>query len=545
MNIFQTFHDQVNMSGWVSVANFKEIFSGISATEFANHSRYPFLLGESVSNIKVVKAKGASSFKVNNSMASPGRTPLNYLFPLSGSSAEGELDSFTLGSSSQCQFILPDYTISPKHATIYRKGGTCFLKDLGSEFGSFVNSVSFGSKDVALADGDSISIGRYQFIFLEPRTLFEYIFTYSGESNASVILEEDITEERISENNKLRKDLKSELHQSSTYAATCISSGDFTGFDERVLKILSFVPFFNSFSTAEIKQIISFHNRFLSSKKNDFIIRENDKSDAFYIVLKGRVNVVRSSHATPLNSLGPSSTFGEIAFLLGSPRYASVVAQEDTILFGIDRDMFQNIGIEIRVKIKLQIIRQMSAIIHRQNIYLQEQRRQESGSIPRIFGNADDSHVELDTSESIRQSAKRLEKIPLFSGFSKFEMNSLVIAIDKIGKYTDGAIILREGRLNNVFYFILEGSVYVTGAESSTILSTLKQGKFFGEMSVFSKSLVSANIISRGDATIMMIPTDNFHAMPVETREKLLDLVLKQTIDRQSDQNMHMLKYSE
>ncbi|MBF0108847.1 MAG: cyclic nucleotide-binding domain-containing protein [Magnetococcales bacterium] len=532
------------MSGWISLTGFKETFSKTTVIEFINDIEYPFLFGDSVSNIVTNNNKGVVSFRVAEGRPSKSRTPLNYIFPIVNEKVDNETSSLSIGSSSNNHFILPDYTVSDHHALIIKRGHNYFLKDLASEFGSYVNSVSFGRKEVLLNDGDSVSIGRYQFFFFHSRTLFDHVYDAPRDEWNDEEFTEELTIEKQQRNATLRNNLRKDLNSSSEHATKCISSGTFPDFDERLLTIISFVPFFNAFTNHEKRQIVSFHNKFVSAKRDDVIIRENEKSNDFYIVLKGRVEVVRSDHAAPLNSLGPSSSFGEVAFLLGSPRYASVVAREPTILFRIDRDFFENIGIEIRDKLKSQIIRQLSSITHRHNILIQDMAKEKSEEL-RVFGKGTIPPIELDKKDAVSVVTRHLDNSPAFSGFSRFEKNSLVISISSVKRYLNGETVLREGILNDGIYYIIDGSVYVTGAESGLVLSELGHGKFFGEMSSFGKSLVTANIISMNKSTIMKISVEDFQAIPLETREKLRDMILKQIIDRQSSQNLQRLKYSE
>jgi CRP/FNR family cyclic AMP-dependent transcriptional regulator len=68
-------------------------------------------------------------------------------------------------------------------------------------------------------------------------------------------------------------------------------------------------------------------------KKGETIVKEGENAVAFYLITKGRVNVMRGgrgSSQTALASLGPGEFFGEMAILDSYPRSASVVATEDT-----------------------------------------------------------------------------------------------------------------------------------------------------------------------------------------------------------------------
>jgi MFS family permease len=68
------------------------------------------------------------------------------------------------------------------------------------------------------------------------------------------------------------------------------------------------------------------------------IITEGDTGDRFYIVESGRTTATH--HGQVLSTQGPGDPFGEIALLRDVPRTATVTADEDTVLFFLERDDF-------------------------------------------------------------------------------------------------------------------------------------------------------------------------------------------------------------
>jgi putative ABC transport system ATP-binding protein len=73
------------------------------------------------------------------------------------------------------------------------------------------------------------------------------------------------------------------------------------------------------------------------------IIRQGDEGDKFYLIREGSVNVlVKEADAAPRHvaTLGPGDFFGEAALMTGQPRNATVVANEDAVLYGLKKDDF-------------------------------------------------------------------------------------------------------------------------------------------------------------------------------------------------------------
>ena len=68
-------------------------------------------------------------------------------------------------------------------------------------------------------------------------------------------------------------------------------------------------------------------------KRGETIVKEGEQAVAFFVVMKGRVEVlsgVGSKKQTKLNEIGAGQCFGEMALLDGMPRVATVRALEDT-----------------------------------------------------------------------------------------------------------------------------------------------------------------------------------------------------------------------
>ncbi|HYM15650.1 MAG TPA: cyclic nucleotide-binding domain-containing protein [Dehalococcoidia bacterium] len=77
-----------------------------------------------------------------------------------------------------------------------------------------------------------------------------------------------------------------------------------------------------------------------SYKKGETIVKEGEQAVAFFIIAKGKVEVIQGAgtkKAQELNTLGPSQTFGEMALLDGAPRAATVKALEDTTCLVLSR----------------------------------------------------------------------------------------------------------------------------------------------------------------------------------------------------------------
>ena len=83
-----------------------------------------------------------------------------------------------------------------------------------------------------------------------------------------------------------------------------------------------------------------------SYQAGDFICRHGDPTDDLYFIEKGRVSAILErdvSAPTRVRVFGPRTLVGEIAFVLGVPRTASLRVEEDAIVWSLERPAFEKL----------------------------------------------------------------------------------------------------------------------------------------------------------------------------------------------------------
>lgn len=81
-------------------------------------------------------------------------------------------------------------------------------------------------------------------------------------------------------------------------------------------------------------------------KKNQVVIQQGDDGDALYIVDQGTLDCCKEKagqEAAHLKTYEPGESFGELALLYNAPRAATILANEDCVLFSLDRATFNHI----------------------------------------------------------------------------------------------------------------------------------------------------------------------------------------------------------
>src|SRR3989339_1341890 len=130
----------------------------------------------------------------------------------------------------------------------------------------------------------------------------------------------------------------------------------------------------------------------------------------------------------------------------------------------------------------------------------------------------------------------QLKSVPLFSNLSNRQLNILYKA-GVIKKFTRGDVIVYQDDPGDTFYIVVSGRVKVTllnedGKE--IVLSILKGGDFFGELSLLDDEPRSASVIIVEDATIFSLTRTQFYQL-ITVHPDILRKVLREICSRLRD----------
>ncbi|MFH1352204.1 MAG: cyclic nucleotide-binding domain-containing protein [bacterium] len=112
-----------------------------------------------------------------------------------------------------------------------------------------------------------------------------------------------------------------------------------------LIKTLFRIKFFSAFASGEIDMLVGRFHKFACSK-GKIIIRENQPGEAFYVIYKGAVAVLKKQSffkKKTVATLSAGDYFGEIALVSDEPTSATVKAVEESVLFVLFRHDFQEI----------------------------------------------------------------------------------------------------------------------------------------------------------------------------------------------------------
>jgi serine/threonine protein phosphatase PrpC len=140
--------------------------------------------------------------------------------------------------------------------------------------------------------------------------------------------------------------------------AVIVTIGDVAVRDESRAKklqlqrdLLARMPLFRPLSDRELLRVLQVTD-VAAFKNNDVVIKEGDRGEELYIVLSGKVKVVRGG--AQLATLEPGEHVGEMALIRSQPRSANVVSDGESELMVLRRrDFFEILRKEHQLAVKL------------------------------------------------------------------------------------------------------------------------------------------------------------------------------------------------
>ena len=108
----------------------------------------------------------------------------------------------------------------------------------------------------------------------------------------------------------------------------------------RIADLLSSVPLFSGFGQPELEAIARACVE-TQHAKGDVVFREGDAGHTFCVIASGEFEVWSGRQpAEMVSRLGPGEIVGEMTFLLGGPRTATLIASRPATLLSLGKDVF-------------------------------------------------------------------------------------------------------------------------------------------------------------------------------------------------------------
>ena len=256
------------------------------------------------------------------------------------------------------------------------------------------------------------------------------------------------------------------------------------------------LPIFSQLSYNELKLLLN-STSLKYYNPGDYVIREKEPGENFYMILDGLVEVVKSENGGELKiaELGEGAIFGEMALISNRPRTASIKALSPLYLLEFNPDALEPIFITNPM------IKEVLSRFARE----------------RVLNNL-------------------LSTNPIFKPFTR-EQKLQLIKRFVFHRVPPDTIMVREGEEGRGLFLILGGNVEVTKQDPSgdkVVIATLGPGDVFGEISLVFDRPATATVISITEVTVMFLPKEYFQKL-IASIPEIRDYFVKLSYDRLKD----------
>ena len=224
-------------------------------------------------------------------------------------------------------------------------------------------------------------------------------------------------------------------------------------------------------------------------KFGDVIVREGDPADIFYLLTAGKARVLTTTDdgsEIPLNTLHSGDCFGEMGLLSSGKRTKTVRASGDVTVMGLSGRDFNK------------IVSQNSEVRNYINIL-----------------------VKYRNLENFLREFTALGKVP------SDVLRSILGQLELVS-FRAGDIIISEGSEPGPMYIIEKGHCRVIRNDETQgkKVAYLRQGEFFGELSLLSNSQRIATVEAVSDCTLLALSPEAFNII-LQKYPRLRDIVAK------------------
>ncbi|VWU49858.1 cGMP-dependent protein kinase [Hepatocystis sp. ex Piliocolobus tephrosceles] len=198
-------------------------------------------------------------------------------------------------------------------------------------------------------------------------------------------------------------------------------------------------------STLNDNEILTLSNymQFFIFKSGDMVIKQGEKGSYFFIINSGKFNVyVNENH---VKTLSKGNSFGEAALIHNTQRSATIVAETNGSLWGVQRSTFRA------------TLKQLS-------------------------------------NRNFNENRSFIDCVSVFDMLTEAQKNMITNAC-VIQNFKPGETIVKQGDYGDVLYILKEGkaTVYINDKE----IRTLKKGSYFGERALLYDEPRSATVVAK------------------------------------------------
>lgn len=111
---------------------------------------------------------------------------------------------------------------------------------------------------------------------------------------------------------------------------------------QRLVRSVTFFKDIVKFNQSQFDLLLSV-SEFVQAQAGETVLQKGNQDQVLYFLLKGQMSVYSEDDGESLNIIHPGEVFGALSMVTGSGRSATVIAETDVILLGIDFKYFREI----------------------------------------------------------------------------------------------------------------------------------------------------------------------------------------------------------
>jgi CRP-like cAMP-binding protein len=199
--------------------------------------------------------------------------------------------------------------------------------------------------------------------------------------------------------------------------------------------------------------------------RREFVIRAGTEADRLFIVVSGRLEVVRhvaDDKVVAVAEMFPGDVLGEIGVIRGEARSRSIRCATRSILLALDKEDFERLVLP---------------------------------------------HISRGDVEQAVQKIGFLQNVDLVKNWSQ-ESLSAFARLAKITEYNEGDVVMLEGEANLFLHLVHRGEFEVT--QKGKRLRRLKQGASFGEVGMLQNNAATVTVVATVPGSCLVVAKTDF-----------------------------------
>ncbi|KPA13671.1 peptidase C39 [Candidatus Magnetomorum sp. HK-1] len=251
---------------------------------------------------------------------------------------------------------------------------------------------------------------------------------------------------------------------------------------KKLLEILKKDYIFSELNYEDLKQILP-KFRVYSYKLGDIIIKQGDKVNGYYLIVKGRARLIDlNNNNMKLAGLKKGDSFGEESIFKTKKQIATVKSSGNITVLKLPAKIFYKLVIN-----NLEIKEALSERIKLTKNLISIKKETES-----------DLHLNI------------LKNNHIFSLLSEDNLHDLLPLFVECN-YELGDVIIRQGKPVDAYYVIVKGNARLIDQVNNNALMSLKKSDGFGEQSIDIKANAIASVRSSGKLLVLKISANDFN----------------------------------